>query len=171
MGSQDYWNESLVHIHLWDLLWVYRPEHAREKRNDWAYRLEGKATLTNGLHLGRSKCWGAWDITYWHKAKDITPPTAWRREIWGQEGCARIDRQGTERSFNWCRKGERRQRGREGEKGGTNGGKETWAAQVTRGREGNGGGGVKRARRGRRQACGWMVNVGRTWPLSSQRRP
>ena len=73
--------EWMVNIHLWDLLWVYCPGHAREKGNDWADRLAGKATITNGLHLGRSKCWGAWDITYWHKAKDIIPPTAWRRDM------------------------------------------------------------------------------------------
>ena len=30
-------------------------------------------------------CWGAWDITCWHKAKYITPSIAWRREAWRDE--------------------------------------------------------------------------------------
>ena len=31
------------------------------------------------------KCWEAWDSTCGHKAKDITPLTAWRREAWKEE--------------------------------------------------------------------------------------
>ena len=31
------------------------------------------------------KCWGAWDTTCRHKAKDITPSIAWRREVWKEE--------------------------------------------------------------------------------------
>ena len=31
------------------------------------------------------KCWGAWDTTCRHKAKDITPLTAERREAWKEE--------------------------------------------------------------------------------------
>ena len=31
------------------------------------------------------KCWGAWDTTCWHKAKDITPSITWRREAWKEE--------------------------------------------------------------------------------------
>ena len=31
------------------------------------------------------KCWGAWDTTCGHKARDITPPIAWRRETWKEE--------------------------------------------------------------------------------------
>ena len=31
------------------------------------------------------KCWEAWDTTCRHKAKDITPSTAWRSEAWKEE--------------------------------------------------------------------------------------
>jgi len=31
------------------------------------------------------KWWGAWDTTCGHKAKDITPSIAWRREAWKEE--------------------------------------------------------------------------------------
>ena len=31
------------------------------------------------------KCWWAWNTTCGHKAKDITPSTAWRREAWKEE--------------------------------------------------------------------------------------
>ena len=54
MGSPE-WNVLMVDIHLRKLLWVYCPGHARVKGNDRADRLAGKATLTNGLLLGRSK--------------------------------------------------------------------------------------------------------------------
>ena len=53
MGSPD-WNVTMVEIHLRKLLSVYCPGHAGVKENDRAVRLEGKATLTSGLLLGRS---------------------------------------------------------------------------------------------------------------------
>ena len=31
------------------------------------------------------KCWGAWDTTCGHKAKDIIPSITWRREAWTEE--------------------------------------------------------------------------------------
>ena len=31
------------------------------------------------------KCWGAWDTTCGHKAKDTTPSIAWRKEAWEEE--------------------------------------------------------------------------------------
>ena len=31
------------------------------------------------------KCWGVWDTTSRHKAKDITPSITWRREAWKEE--------------------------------------------------------------------------------------
>ena len=37
------------------LLWVYYPGHAEAKENDRTDRLEGKATITSGLLLGRSE--------------------------------------------------------------------------------------------------------------------
>ena len=54
MGSAD-WNVSTVDIHLRKLLWVYCPGHAGVKGNSRADRLAGKASLTNGLFLGRSE--------------------------------------------------------------------------------------------------------------------
>ena len=45
----------MVDIHLRKLMWVYFPGHAGVKRSDRADRLAGKATLTNGLLLGRPK--------------------------------------------------------------------------------------------------------------------
>ena len=45
----------MVDIHLRKLLWVYCPGHAGGKGNDRADRLEGRATLTSGLILGRSE--------------------------------------------------------------------------------------------------------------------
>ena len=53
-GKPD-WNVSLVDIHLRELLWVYCPGQAGMKGNDQADRLAGKASLTSGLRLGRSK--------------------------------------------------------------------------------------------------------------------
>ena len=53
MGSAD-WNVSMVDTHLRNYLWVYRPGHAGVKGNDRADRLVGKATVINGLSLGRS---------------------------------------------------------------------------------------------------------------------
>ena len=34
-------------------------------------------------------CWGAWDNTCGHKAKDITPSIAWRREAWKEDALER----------------------------------------------------------------------------------
>ena len=53
MGSLE-WNLSMVDIHL-RKLWVHCPGHAGVKINVLADRLAGKATLTNGLLLGRSE--------------------------------------------------------------------------------------------------------------------
>ena len=63
---------------------VYCPGHARVKGNDRADRL---ATLTSGLlnFSADLKCLEAWDTTCWHKAKDITPSIARRREAWKEE--------------------------------------------------------------------------------------
>ena len=44
----------MADIHLRKPLCMYCPGHARVKGNDPADRLAGKATLTNGLRLGRS---------------------------------------------------------------------------------------------------------------------
>ena len=41
-------------------------------------------------------CWGAWDTTCWHKAKDITPSIAWRREGWKERIARRYSLKGRE---------------------------------------------------------------------------
>ena len=64
MGSPD-WNVSMVDIHL-RKLWVYCPGQV--------------ACFSEDL-----KCWEAWDSTCGHKAKDITPSIAWRREALKEE--------------------------------------------------------------------------------------
>ena len=45
----------MVDAPLQKLLWVYYPGHAGVKGNDRTDRLDGKATLTSGLLLGRSE--------------------------------------------------------------------------------------------------------------------
>ena len=35
-------------------------------------------------------CWGSWDTTCGHKAKDITPLIAWRRETYLKRKCSEI---------------------------------------------------------------------------------
>ena len=52
MGSPD-WN--VVDAHLQTFMWVYCPGHGGVKGNGGAERLAGRATLTNGLLLGRSE--------------------------------------------------------------------------------------------------------------------
>ena len=64
-GSPD-WN---VDIHLQTLLWVYCPGHAGVKGNDWADRLAGKATLTSGLLLRRSKVLGSLRPYLWAQSQ------------------------------------------------------------------------------------------------------
>ena len=54
IGSRG-WHLPVVNIHLQKLLWVYCPGHAGVKGNNRADRLAGKAALTCGLLLGRSK--------------------------------------------------------------------------------------------------------------------
>ena len=54
MGIPD-WNASMVDIHLLKLLWMYFPGHAGVRGNHRAGTLAGKATVTSGLLLGRSK--------------------------------------------------------------------------------------------------------------------
>ena len=49
------WHVSMVDIHFRNILWVYCPGHAGVKGNDRADRLAGKATVTDGLRLGRSE--------------------------------------------------------------------------------------------------------------------
>ena len=100
------WNVSIINIHLWKPLWAYCPGHAGVKGNGWADTLEGNGTLTSSLLLG-AKCWGAWDTTWGHKAKDTTPSITWRREVWYEEElmiCLKKMREG-HCNFLYCFKG------------------------------------------------------------------
>ena len=81
-GSPD-WNVSMVDIHFQKLL--YCPGHAGVKWNHPADRLEGKATIAKACFSEDQKCWGAWETTCGHKAKDIKSLIAWRREAWKEE--------------------------------------------------------------------------------------
>ena len=83
MESLD-WNVSMVAIHLRKLPWAYYPGHAGVKGNDWADRLVGKQPSQVACISEDLNCWGAWDTTCRHKAKDITP-LIWRREVWKEE--------------------------------------------------------------------------------------
>ena len=78
-------NVSMVDIQLWILLWTHCPGHAGVKRNDRADRLAGKAALTSGLRLGRSKALRSLRHYLRARAKDITPSIVWRREAWKEE--------------------------------------------------------------------------------------
>ena len=51
----DKWNGKLECVNGQHPQWVYYPGHARVKGNDWVNRLVGKATITDGLRLGRSE--------------------------------------------------------------------------------------------------------------------
>ena len=82
MGSPD-WNVPMVDIHLRKLLGMYCHGHAGVKGNHRADRLAAKATHT--CFSEALKCWGAWDTACGHKAKDITPSLAGRREARKEE--------------------------------------------------------------------------------------
>ena len=79
MGSPD-WNVSLVDIHLRKLLDI--PEWSEmTEQIEWRVKQPSQlASVSQDL-----KCWGAWDSTCCHKAKDITPSIAWRSEAWEME--------------------------------------------------------------------------------------
>ena len=86
MGSPD-WNVSVVDIHLQKLMWVCCPGHTRAKRNDWADLYTGTSGGQSNPHkwLASQKIWNIEKLETLpveHKAKDITPSIAWRREVW-----------------------------------------------------------------------------------------
>ena len=74
----------------------YCPGHAGVKRNDWTDRLAGKATLlTASQWLAASRKISVeelGDTTCGHKAKDITPLVAWRREALKKEAIGDLPR-------------------------------------------------------------------------------
>ena len=51
------------------------------KQIDW----QAKQPSQMACFLEDPKCWGAWYTTCGHKAKDITPSIAWKREAWKEE--------------------------------------------------------------------------------------
>ena len=64
---------------------LYCPGHAGVKGNDRAVRLAGaKQSSQVACFLKDLKCWGAWDTTCGHKAKDTTPSIAWLGERRGK---------------------------------------------------------------------------------------
>ena len=84
MESPD-WNVSMVDIHLQKLLWVYCPGQAGLKGTTEQIDWQAKQPSQMACFLEDPKCWGAWYTTCGHKAKDITPSIAWRREAWKEE--------------------------------------------------------------------------------------
>ena len=69
MGNPD-WHVSTVDNHFGKFLWVYCPGHAAGViENNRADRLAEKATITNGLRLGRSEVLRNFETL----AVDITP--------------------------------------------------------------------------------------------------
>ena len=59
--------------------------YAGVKGNDRADRLEGKATITSDLCLGRSEVMRNLRQYLRAQATDVTPSIAWRREAWKEE--------------------------------------------------------------------------------------
>ena len=109
-------NLAMFDIHLWRLLWLGCPVHARVEGNDqvdtlvgitshhkwlasWSRILSveepqaltvgtkamtsGKARTSQVAHIliKDLECWGAWGTNCGYKGKDITPWTAWKREL------------------------------------------------------------------------------------------
>ena len=50
-----------------------------------ALHMLGWREMTEACVSEDLKCWAAWDTTCGHKAKNITPSVAWRREVWTEE--------------------------------------------------------------------------------------
>ena len=76
-------NLSMIDINLRELLWMYCP--GVKGNNDRVDRPAGKATITSGLHLGRSEVLRNLRHNLRQKAKHITLLIAWRREARKEE--------------------------------------------------------------------------------------
>ena len=74
-------NASMLDIHLGRLLWLHHPGHAAVEENDRADIVARKTTITSGLRLGKSECWGARD-TLLAGAK---PRTLYHRSLEGEK--------------------------------------------------------------------------------------
>ena len=83
MGSPD-WNKSMVDIYHCGCTALVMPEwREMTKQIYWLARQPSHSQVA--FFSGDLKCWGAWDTTRGHKAKDITPLNAWKRETWKEE--------------------------------------------------------------------------------------
>ena len=75
MRSPD-WRVSVFDTNLPRILRVYMPESRKmTEQIDW------RAKRPSHYVSEDLKCWGTWDITCGHKAKNVTPPTAWARGV------------------------------------------------------------------------------------------
>ena len=72
---------------------MYRPGNDRVDR-ETAWQLLQAACLSKEL-----KCWGAWDTTYGHKAKNIRPPIAWSKRGVEKASARRSPLKGRERAI------------------------------------------------------------------------
>ena len=85
MGSPE-WNVSMVSIHIWKSPVSVLPstcwcEWEVMEEIDWQAKQPSHVVCFSEY----LKCWEAWDTTCGHKAKDITPLIAWKREAWKEE--------------------------------------------------------------------------------------
>ena len=73
----------------WRLLRMFCPGQAGVQGHDRAdeeTKQAAKTTITRVARVSEDlKNWWDWDITCEHKAKDITPSIAWRRETWKEK--------------------------------------------------------------------------------------
>ena len=69
--------------------------------NDCADSLASKASVVNGLCLGRLERLGTRDTTIRHKAKDAAATTAWRRDEWKEEAPIYLPRKRGKRGHHW----------------------------------------------------------------------
>ena len=73
------WLMSLFDIHPLNFLWIYCPWYTGVKGNNRADRLEGKATITNGVRLGRSDVLRS--LIHYLRAESQGRHTIWKRSM------------------------------------------------------------------------------------------
>ena len=95
-GKAEFWNTSTLSPSLSLYISLYLSQYPHSKtgctaldmpewreitdHKDWRAKQPSQVWLEEDL-----KCWGAWDTTCRHKAEDIIPLIAWRREVWKEE--------------------------------------------------------------------------------------
>ena len=72
-------SETLVGVI--DYPWTCRSEEKQTEQIDWQEEQPPQVVRVSA----NLKCWGTCDTNCGHKAKDITPSIAWRREAWKEE--------------------------------------------------------------------------------------